>query len=190
VAGPARPVVLCVGSLEPRKNQLAVLYAAERLWRENLEFEVRLIGGGGWQQDVLHQLDRLQSRGRPVKLRLKIDDDELAAEYRVARFIVQPSLHEGFGLPLAESLSFGTPIITSNFGSTAEIAAAGGALLVDPHDDETLVIAMRTLLSDDARLQKLKDEIAARPARTWNQYAAELWTALVQPELESLGRQL
>ena len=42
------PTILCVGSLEPRKNHAAVLYAAETLWREGRRFRVQLIGGSGW----------------------------------------------------------------------------------------------------------------------------------------------
>lgn len=184
--GPAGrlPLVLCVGSFEPRKNHLAVLYAAERLWRQGLGFELLLIGGSGWGDAVARVVARLQEESRPVRLFRKAGAGELEAAYRRARFTVFPSLHEGFGLPVAESLAHGTPVITSDFGSTAETAAAGGAVVVDPYDDEALVEAMRRLLTDDGAVDALRAEILARPSRTWHDYADELWDALVAPELE------
>ncbi len=181
-ARPDVPLILSVGSLEPRKNHLAILYAAERLWREGLRFELLFIGGSGWGDEVPREVARLRARGRSVSTRRAVSDAELAAAYRDARFTVFPSLHEGYGLPVAESVSLGTPVITSDYGSTKEIAAGGGAVLVDPRDDDAILDAMRSLLTDDARLQALRDAIARRPVRTWQMYAAELWDCLVTPE--------
>ena len=186
-SGRIGPVVLSVGSREPRKNHLALLFAAERLWREGLAFELLLIGGSGWGTEISRRIEELQARGRPVELRSAVSDSELATAYREARFSVFASLHEGYGLPVAESLSSGTPVITSNYGSTREIGAAGGAMLVDPRDDEALVDAIRLLLTDDAELERLQAEIAHRPSRTWEQYAADLWEHLVVPVREARG---
>ena len=131
-------------------------------------------------------IDRLQEAGRSLTLRMLATDEEVAAAYRAARFTVLTSLHEGYGLPVAESLGFGTPVITTNYGSTAQIGATGGALLVDPRDDDALVEAMRDLLTDDALLQRLRQETLGRPDRTWGDYAAELWDHLVEPALEAV----
>jgi glycosyltransferase involved in cell wall biosynthesis len=181
--GTGPPVVLCPGSFEPRKNHLGLLYASERLWREGLEFELVLIADSGWGDDIPERIDTLRNRGRRISVRRKIRDEEMADAYRGARFVVFPSYHEGFGLPVAEAFSFGTPVITSNVGGTADLGRAGGAILIDPFDDESLVAAMRLLLTDDAELLSLKAEIALRPPRSWNDYAAELWKCLVEPEL-------
>lgn len=174
----ARPRIVSVGSFEPRKNQLAVLHAARRLWREGLEFEIDFVGGGGYRTefDVLRQ--RLVDEGRPIRVRMAITDEELWETYRSARFTVFVSLHEGFGLPVAESVAFGTPALTTSFGSTAEIAEDGGVLQVDPRDDEALVDAMRRLIVDDALAERLRKEALQRPRRTWDDYAAELWPLL------------
>src|SRR5205085_1195336 len=102
----------------------------------------------------------LRAAHRPVEAISAATDALLFGGYRVARFTVFPSINEGFGLPVAESLACGTPVITSNFGSTREIAeggdAGGGALLVDPRDDDSLTGAMRSLLTDDALLHRLR----------------------------------
>ncbi len=182
VAGDS-PLVLSVGSFEPRKNHLSLLYAAERLWREGCDFELVLIGGSGWGHEIPNEIARLRRRGRRIETRHRVSDSEVAAAYRRSRFTVFTSLHEGYGLPVAESLAYGIPAITSNHGSTKEIAESGGAVLVDPRDDEQLVRAMRQLLTDDRKLASLKEEIAKRPQRNWPQYAGEVWDRVVAPEL-------
>ena len=179
----ATPLVLCVGSLEPRKNHLALLYAAERLWRDHLHFELLLIAGSGWGDEVPHRIAQLQAQGRPLTIRTGVNDTDLAAAYRQARFSVFASLHEGYGLPVAESLAYGTPVITTNYGSTHDIAAAGGAIVIDPRDDDALTDAMRRLLTDDHLLHTLRQQLHTRPTRTWEHYAHDLWQHLVQPEL-------
>jgi glycosyltransferase involved in cell wall biosynthesis len=180
---PDPPLLVCVGSLEPRKNHLSLLYAADRLWREGLQFQILLIAGSGWGDEVPARIRQLQQAGRPITTRRSATDGEVQAAYRAARFSILPSLHEGYGLPVAESLACGTPVITTNYGSTREIAAGGGALLIDPRDDETLVDAMRRLLTDDALLETLRHQARTRPSRTWEHYAADLWDHLVRPAL-------
>lgn len=175
-----RPLVLCVGSQEPRKNHEAVLFAAESLWSEGHDFELEFIGGGSAEN--IRRFDqhvrRLQRRGHPVQVRRGVGDAELLTAYSTARFTVFPSIHEGYGLPVAESIARGTPVVTTAYGPTGEIGAQGGCLLVNPRDDEALVRAMRELLVDDAVLDRLRDEIRARPVRTWDDYAAELWSSM------------
>lgn len=182
------PLVLVVGSHEPRKNHLAVLHAAELLWREGHRFSLSFVGGNAWGSDAFQALlAELVRAGRPVESRRGVSDGELWAAYREARFTVFPSLNEGFGLPVAESLAVGTPVVTSDFGSMLELAEDGGALTVDPRDDHALAGAMRRLLVDDAEHARLADLARARPARDWTRYADESWDWLtgvddVRPE--------
>ncbi len=173
------PMVLVVGSHEPRKNHLTVLHAAELLWREGHKFSLSFIGGRSWSGDqFMASLAKLQSGGRPVETISAASDALLWSAYRLARFTVFPSINEGFGLPVVESITCGTPAITSNFGAMREIAADGGARLVDPRDDHDLADVMRELLTDDAELQRLSAAAAARPVRTWDTYAEQAWEIL------------
>lgn len=175
------PLVLTVGSAEPRKNQLAVLHAAEVLWREDHRFSLTFVGGRSWGAGTLaRQVAALQASGRPVEIASAVTDTELFAAYRLARFTVFPSLNEGFGLPVAESLACGTPVVTSNYGSMREIAEGGGALMVDPRSSADLTDGMRRLLVDDALVARLSRDAAARPVRTWDTYAEETWRLLVR----------
>ncbi len=180
---PTQHSILVVGSHEPRKNHLAVLHSAEILWREGHRFTLSFYGGSGWGTEFPDRVRALVRCGRSIVIRRAVSDQELEAAYRNARFSVFPSLHEGYGLPVVESLAHGTPVITTDFGSTAQVAAGGGALLVDPRNDADLTAAMRTLLTDDAILADLREQIVARPERTWADYAEELWKRLVEPEL-------
>ena len=180
-ASSGSPLVVCIGSFEPRKNQLAVLHAAEQLWREGLDFRLEFIGGGGWTTEFDALMARLTAVGRPVRRRTAISDEQLWGTIRAARFSVFVSLHEGFGLPVAESLACGTPCLTSDYGATREIADDGGAVTVDPLDDQAIADQMRRLLTDDELVATLREEAQRRSSRTWDDYARELWDALVGP---------
>jgi len=170
------PLVVCVGSHEPRKNHLAVLHAAELLWREGREFSLVFIGGNAWNSEGFDvQLERLKAEGREVESFSAITDELLWSAYRLARFTVFPSLNEGFGLPVAESLAVGTPVLTAEYGSMAEIASQGGAVTVDSRDDHDIARGMRELLTDDALLERLRTEALRRDNSSWAEYAATLW---------------
>jgi glycosyltransferase involved in cell wall biosynthesis len=172
--------VLCVGSLDPRKNQIALVEAAEHLWRDGLTFRLRLIGSGGAQPVALKRLiGRLVRAGRPIVVGQEVTDASLHRAYCDARVVVFPTLHEGFGLPVVEALSYGVPVITSDFGSTREIAEGNGAVLVDPEDVWALASALRDVLTDDELHARLSRQATSRPTRTWDDYGAELWKALV-----------
>lgn len=175
------PLVLCVGSHEPRKNHLAVLHAAELAWRRGHRFILAFVGGSGWHSEHFDAgVLRLRAANRPISTVRALPDAQLWAAYRVARCVLFPSLHEGFGLPIAEAIASGVPVITSNFGSMREVAQHGGALLIDPRDDHALRDAIESLLTDDALHALLREQAAAVPVRTWDDYADEAWAYLVE----------
>jgi glycosyltransferase involved in cell wall biosynthesis len=171
-----RPLVLVVGSHEPRKNHMAVLQAAELAWREGLDFQLAFVGGNAWNSlDFSDALERLQEAGRHAVAVSALPDRLLWAAYSLARFSVFASINEGFGLPVAESLALGTPVITSDYGSMAEIARNGGAIVVDPRDDYSILGGIRTMLTDNVAYEKLRRAAAEYPVRTWDSYSDELW---------------
>lgn len=170
------PVVTCVGSHEPRKNQLALLRAADRLWAEGHEFQLVLIGGNAWGSEFFGlRIEELRAKQRPVSLFSKVPDSFMHSATKVARFSAFPSLNEGFGLPVAESILLGTPVLTSNFGSMRHIAEGFGGELVDPRDDESIVNAMRQLLADPALIDVLRSQTQQFRKKSWPEYAAELF---------------
>ena len=176
-----RPVIALIGTLEPHKNQRTVLHAAHRLWHEGLDFEVRQIGGRGWDTQIFDQAaSRLIADGFPLTLMGRVSEQTLWDQLRAADAAVFISLHEGYGLPVAEALSVGTPVITSNYGSQAQIASHGGCLTVDPRDDASVTHALRRIITQPELRAQLVDQIAHRPTSTWDNYADSLWAYLVE----------
>ncbi|MDJ0336522.1 glycosyltransferase [Salinibacterium sp. G-O1] len=185
----AVPVILCVGSHEARKNQEAVLAAAASLFRAGHLFKLVFVGGGS-RRNLLHfdrALAKLSKQGMRVESHRRLGDAELFDLYAAARFCVFVSLHEGYGLPVVESLSHGTPVLTSNYGSLAEIARGGGCLQVDPRSVASIESGMRELLEDDDVIARLGEEISTRPVRTWSDYAKELWTSFLTAPVSNPG---
>lgn len=177
------PLVAVVGTHEPRKNHDAVLHAARLLWNEGLRFTLLFVGGAGWRSEsFLDRLEAARREGHPVESVDSVDDDLLWAVYTLARCTVFPSLTEGYGLPVAESIAAGTPVVTSAFGSMAEIGAGGGALLVDPRDDHAVAGGIRRLLTDEGEYARLRDQARARTHGTWQEYADAVWHALVDDQ--------
>lgn len=177
IARPQKPVVLSVASFEVRKNQLATLNAAELLWRRGLDFQLVLVGGSHqpWYVEVDDRLTELALAGRPVTLLRGLSEEALAHAYAVASFSVFVSLHEGYGLPVVESLAAGVPVIASRFGSLGELVVDGGCVGVDPSDIEDVAAAMARLLTDPDELARLRDEIRDRSTGTWHDYADAVW---------------
>lgn len=178
------PLFLVVGSHEPRKNHLAVLHAAELLWREGHRFSLVFVGAGSWKAEAFYaQVEELQAAGRPVQSIRGLPDNLLWAAYRESHAVLFPSLNEGYGLPVAEALATGTPVITSNFGSTAEIVSQSGrprgGLLVDARDDHAIAEAMRLLLCDPGLRARLAGEALEFDQGTWDDYAEQVWQTLV-----------
>ncbi len=175
------PLVLVVGSHEPRKNHVSVLRAAEHAWNRGLIFRLLFIGGNSWNGERFQSLtENMKDKGHPISTVSGLSDRLLYAAYRKARFTMFPSLNEGFGLPVAESLISGTPVITSNFGSMAQIVQSGGALTVDPRNQSALSAAMVSLLVDDGLLMSLREETGRFRARSWDEYADHAWRVFIE----------
>jgi glycosyltransferase involved in cell wall biosynthesis len=169
-------LIACVGSLEPRKNQVALLRAADQLWKAGLAFQLELIGRskryfGG---EVMPELRRLRRTGRAIRWSKHVNDQALHRTYRECRFTVYPSLMEGFGLPIAESLLHGKPCVCGGNGALGEVARGGGCLVVDQTSTDALAQAMKSLLVDQQLYVRLCCEARARKFRSWADYIDKL----------------
>ena len=171
-----RKSVLCVGTFEPRKNHLGLLAATERLWQGGEPFDLVLIGRTTAHHGaaVLTQIQSIQRAGCPVHWLRHSDDSTLRRAYADCTFTVFPSLYEGFGLPILESLWHGRPCVCGANGAIGEVAAAGGCLTVDQTDPAALAAGMERLLNDTPLYQKLCAEAEARPFGSWEQLAREI----------------
>jgi glycosyltransferase involved in cell wall biosynthesis len=173
---PSVPTVLSVGSLEGRKNHVALLEACEHLWSTGARFELRLIGLAQPQtgRAALARLRTLQAAGRPLHYDGPATDAALASAYATCAFTVYPSLIEGFGLPVIESLAHGKPCVCSARGALGESARGGGCLALASVDAASLATAVGRLLTAPAELAGLAAAARARRFRTWPDYAAAL----------------
>ncbi|HEY3993189.1 MAG TPA: glycosyltransferase family 1 protein [Ktedonobacteraceae bacterium] len=154
--GLERGFLLYMGTLEPRKNIPTLLDAYARL-RQMTGTRVRLVlaGGKGWLYDeIFARVQQLGLEGEVV-FPGYVSDAEQPLWYRAAGAFAYPSLYEGFGIPVAEALACGTPVVTSTISSLPE-AGAGIALTVDPHDVEAMAAALHTALSDVVLREKCR----------------------------------
>jgi alpha-1,3-rhamnosyl/mannosyltransferase len=160
--------VLCVSTLEPRKNIRRLLEAHARLPDElRRGFPLILAGGRGWLEgNLLADLAKAEAQGQARHLGF-VPQEALPALYAGARGSCLPSLYEGFGLPILESMAAGTPVLTSNRSSLPE-AAGGAALLVDPEQVEAIRDSLVQLLTDDPWREQARGAGLAVAARhTW-----------------------
>jgi glycosyltransferase involved in cell wall biosynthesis len=175
--------ILYVARLEPHKNHRRLLDACEQLWKEGLTFELRLIGClayPGAARQILKRVESLQAAGRPIQWQAHVSENDLHAAYRDCSFTVFPSLLEGFGLPIIESLWYGRPVVCGKNGALGEVADGGGCEPIETESVESMAEGFRLLLTDESRYQHLCDEIDQRPFRTWKDYWNEV-TAWLGP---------
>ena len=153
--GLTEPYFLFVGTLEPRKNLTRLLEAFARLPDSLRNGAVLAIAGGtGWGGVDVATIAERFGIGDRVRVLGYVDDSQLATLYAHALFLAMPSLYEGFGLPLLEAMSHGTPVLTSNCASMPEVAGDAG-MLVDPCDVDSVAHGLSELLSHDARRNAL-----------------------------------
>lgn len=120
---------------------------------------------------ALHVLHDLREQG------LRFD---LATDLgRGARLLVHAAVDDTLAAPVQQALAAGIPVVTSSFGAMREIGLGGGALLVDPRDDEALTEAVRSVLTDDALHRALSEQAAARTWPECGVVAQEVWDYLV-----------
>ncbi|HST30518.1 MAG TPA: glycosyltransferase [Chthoniobacterales bacterium] len=179
-----RATILCVGSFEARKNHLALLRAASASWESGFEFDLELIGRstGAFGSKVEAELRKLHRSRWPVRWLKQVNDDVLGHAYRGCRFTIYPSLMEGFGLPIAESLIYGKPCICGGNGALGEVGRGGGCLIVDQTNPDAIANGIKTLLSDQQFYSRLCAEARSRTFRTWSDYTDKLLTHLQQSQ--------
>ncbi|HLV02602.1 MAG TPA: glycosyltransferase family 1 protein [Acidobacteriota bacterium] len=172
--GLGEKVVLFVGTLEPRKNVPRLIRSFKHVVRRwDSSCQLICAGAFGWgYQAVKRAIEEEQLQGS-VKLLGYVPYEDLPRLYSLATIFIFPSFYEGFGLPVIEAMACGTPVITSNNSSLAEIAE-GSAELIDPLDCESMAHAMIRLLSDPERRIELSLRGLETAARySWVKTASE-----------------
>lgn len=177
-AGPEQ-CILMVGTVEPRKRQLAVLraYAAARR-RSPAVAALPLVVVGSLHGAVAEAFNALVAATPGVSYRAYLPEAELEQAWREAAFSVFASDDEGYGLPVAESLARGVPCLAADVAPITEIAGGAGVLHVDVTSDAAIADGLVALAEDAGRRDALRAQVAARPLRTWGDYADDVLAAL------------
>lgn len=145
------PCVLCVGTIEPRKNQITAMKAMELLWRKNPDFSLPLVivGKRGWRfEEVIRYAENSPFRDR-IRFVGYCSEAQLNGWYRNAKAFVFPSLYEGFGLPPLEAMRFGVPVVSSCAGSLPEVLG-DAAILCPPEDSSAFAEGIESVLGNTA----------------------------------------
>jgi len=169
--------ILCVATLEKRKNHGLLLRAFEKLIRKDPHLPHKLVlVGGKWvgHEEVFESARKLQLGDRFVYLGFA---DSLPLIYAGADAFVFPSLYEGFGLPPLEAMACGVPTLVANATALPEVIGDGG-LLFDPHDEAKLADMLRRVLTDRRYHRELGERALTQAARyTWGRTAQDYMTA-------------
>jgi glycosyltransferase involved in cell wall biosynthesis len=149
------PYLLFVSTIEPRKNITSIIAAFNRLKQKHkIEHHLVLIGRKGWHYEPIFAAIEHSPWNNQIHHLDYLSDELVALFYSKADAFVYPSHYEGFGLPVLEAMTLGTPVITSNTSSLPEVAG-DAALLIDPNDSTSLADAILNVISDSQLREKL-----------------------------------
>ena len=181
--GPARadpswrghPYFVMLATVEPRKNHLLLLHA----WREPVLQDPKaprlvMVGARGWENEqVADILDRSAALRRHILEIRDLASPDLVDLLRGARALLMPSFDEGYGLPLVEALSIGTPVVASDIPVFREVTQ-GRATFLSPLNGKAWGEAIRRLANDEAYAEANRAEAAKFEPPAWSCYFVAL----------------
>jgi glycosyltransferase involved in cell wall biosynthesis len=173
--GLKNPLVLAVGTLEPRKNHIGLIKAFYQAQKKKTGPAMLAIAGGqGWlYEETKRVVDELKL-DKKVRFLGRVSDLELVTLYSIADLFAFPSFFEGFGMPPLEAMACGTPVITSNVSSLPEFAS-DAALLVNPENTDEIAQAIMRLLEDEQLRRELQEKGYERAKQyTWERSAKKM----------------
>lgn len=167
------PYILCVGTIEPRKNLVRLLRAFSTLGsRVGIPHQLVLAGGNGWENEEIYQTAREIPCSDDVIFTGYLSDAEKNTLYKNASAFVFPSLYEGFGIPPLEAMAHGCPVVCADAASLPEVVG-DAAQLVDPLDEDSIATGILRVLSD-------KEYAAELIQRGYQQIQKFTWDASAQ----------
>lgn len=175
-------IILSVGAIQKRKNIARMVRVFERL---EGDWKLVLAGAsdGFGASDILDQIERSKKRSS-IHVLGYVTDKQLEDLYGRASMFFFPSLDEGFGIPVLEAMARGVPVITSNRSALPE-AAGDAAVIVDPTDEDEMLLAVRTVAGQSGFRKELARRGFERVAgMTWKKAVEETWNCYT----ELLGR--
>lgn len=167
--------ILFVSTLEPRKNLPVVLRALSicRARRPGVPYRLVIVGSRGWNDTHIFAMVSELKLADMVLFPGQVSQEDLCWLYNACRFYVNPSLYEGFGLPVVEALACGTPTLAAATSSIPEVTG-DAAYLLPPHDVAAWAEAIDLLWHDEQVRQILAKRGPIRAARfSWRRVARE-----------------
>jgi len=164
---------ICVSTIEPRKR-VDRLIRAYRALPQSIRSNVPLVlvGDKGWRSEDIHEEIEQATREGWLHYLGFVDEAAIPYLYAGAMQVVYPSIYEGFGLPVAEAMACGVPVITSNQSCLPEIAA-GAAALVDPDDQQAFTETLERCLTDEGWREQARTQGLQTATRySWDVCAA------------------
>ncbi|HAR54688.1 TPA: glycosyltransferase family 1 protein [Patescibacteria group bacterium] len=168
-----------IGSLEPRKNVVAIVRTLAYLKTQNVNMKLVISGAKSWlEEPVFAEIEKLNLQQEVIFTGPVTESDKIAWLQGAAIFVF-PSLYEGFGLPVLEAFAAGCPVVTSNVSSLPEVAGEA-ALLVDPNDQTVINEAVYQLCADKNMADELIKQGRERAKQfTWEKTAKETLNILL-----------
>ncbi|MFW2381154.1 MAG: glycosyltransferase family 4 protein [Acidimicrobiales bacterium] len=165
------PMLLMVGTLEPRKNHAFALDLFDRLDSEGTDVELQLVGSRGWKSsDLVARITNHRHYGERLRWRSGLSDTALAELYTDAAAVLVPSLDEGFGLPVIEALAHGTPVIASDHPALREAGGTYARYAGSPDRWHSMV----THLLDPAEQAAVRNRLSRYSPASWDESAEVL----------------
>lgn len=142
--------ILCVGTIETRKNTLSILKAINEY---NIDTSLVLVGRKTpYYNEICKYAKEHNMQSKLITLE-RVGNNDLPAIYQMADVFIYPSVYEGFGIPILEAFFSGTPVITNKNGSTGEIAGNAAVCLENPNKDN-IAEAIKYLLDNPSKREK------------------------------------
>ena len=187
-----RGFVLCVGTLEPRKNLELVIRAYSALpERFRRRRPLVMVGMKGWLTSKVESLMQPMVASGEIRPLGFTSDEDLAVLYAAALTLVYPSLYEGFGLPPLEAMASGTPVIVSDRSTLPEVVGTAGVQIAA--DDEAGLREALLRFDEDSSFwhQRAEASLAQASKFSWERCAREtlaIYRKVVQAPSEAAGR--
>lgn len=173
--GIAKPYLLYVGTIEPRKNLVRLLKTFDLLKKEQkIPHQLVLAGGKGWKSEDVYKTAGEMSSTKDVRFTDYVTGEEKNALYQNAAGFIFPSLYEGFGIPPLEAMTFGCPVVCADAASLPEVVG-DAAELVDPLSETSIAQGIWNVIASHSRSDELVRRGYEQTAKyNWDSSAKQL----------------
>lgn len=163
-----KPVIISVGTIEPRKNIETIVKSFEILKNNfsEIPWKLIIIGKIGWKSDNIIETIKNSKNFQDIEMKGYVSNEELIKIYQTSLCLIYPSIYEGFGLPPLEAMSLGCPVIVSDNSSLPEVVEDAG-LKVNCFDNKKIA-EMVNMLWNDIDLRKKLEETGYNQSLKFN----------------------